>query len=200
MPSPGSSLWSQTSSLLTEPVFAGSIAGLLKEVTKPRRADDLQDESIGSFISRRFGSAIADNLTSAIYHGIYAGDIYRLSARSILGGLWSVEGKHGSLVKFSLGGMMGIPWPMRTIDVPVVQEYQSRPPLSGILEMAKKSSVFTFKAGIGDLAHTIEAKLLEASNVDIKVETLIKELKLKANSSKPQVRGNPRDRLSPMMV
>ena len=190
MPGSGSSLLSTLPRLLTEPVFAGSITGILKELTEPQRPDSLEDESIGSFISRRLGSGIADNMTSAFFHGIYAGDIYQLSARSILGSLWPIEERHGSVVRFMLRGILGTPLPMRSIDVPVTQDFRSRPPMSDILEMAKKSSVFTFKGGIGDLADRIRAKLQGSSNVDIKVETLVKKLQLKADACVPKVRGS----------
>lgn len=41
----------------------------------------LEDESIYSFFSRRFNKDIANNLVSAMVHGIYAGNIHQLSIK-----------------------------------------------------------------------------------------------------------------------
>jgi protoporphyrinogen/coproporphyrinogen III oxidase len=58
--------------------------GILSEPTKPGRDPSIKDESVGDFLTRRFGSAIADNFASAVIHGIYAGDIYKLSVRTAM--------------------------------------------------------------------------------------------------------------------
>ena len=187
MPGPGSSLLNNLSTVWTEPVFDGAISGTLTEVTKPQRPDDLHDESIGSFLSRRFGSALANNVVSAIFHGIYAGDIYKLSARSILAGAWETEKRHASIVKGLLLQAFGDLRPIAVDDLAIVTEYQRQPPMSEILETAKKSSVFTFKGGIGELADRIKFKLLETPNVDIKTKTFAKKMYLKPDTPVPKV-------------
>ncbi|KAJ1974809.1 oxygen-dependent protoporphyrinogen oxidase [Dimargaris xerosporica] len=60
------------------------------------------DESIYSFVSRRLGPAVADNLVSAMIHGIYAGDIRTLSVDATMRRLKDLERCHGSITK----GMM----------------------------------------------------------------------------------------------
>ena len=68
--------------LLREPIFSSALSSILAEfAVKPRRSN-LADESVGGFLERRFGKAITENLASAVYHGIYAGDIYETIAGS----------------------------------------------------------------------------------------------------------------------
>jgi oxygen-dependent protoporphyrinogen oxidase len=66
--------------------------------------DSVADESVDSFFRRRFGPRIADNLASAMVHGIYAADSRRLSVRSAFPSLWDAERSHGSVL---LGSMFG---------------------------------------------------------------------------------------------
>ncbi len=178
MPGPGSSSLQSFFSLATEPVFKGIISGMYGEFFKPNRPGDLEDESVGSFLSRRFGPPIADNLASAILHGIYAGDVYQLSVRSILPYLWNTESRYQSIIKGAWSRALGGPVPMADQDIKLIQDLANRPLATAKLEAIKKSSVFTFKHGIGELAETLEAKLQESPNVDIQQQTAIEELNL----------------------
>lgn len=66
---------------------------------RPKRSQDLQDESVGSFLRRRLGTSdLGDNVFSAMLHGIYAGDIEQLSAKSLMTRLWDWESEHGSII------------------------------------------------------------------------------------------------------
>ncbi|KPI39917.1 Protoporphyrinogen oxidase [Cyphellophora attinorum] len=77
-------LWNNIRSFITEPIWRGVFMGMLSEPTKPGRDPELKDESVGEFLTRRFGSAVADNFASAVIHGIYAGDIYKLSVHTAM--------------------------------------------------------------------------------------------------------------------
>ena len=188
MPGPGSTIMGNLFNIWSEPVFKGSISGILTEVLKLKRPDDLHDESIGSFLSRRFGSALTDNIASAVFHGVYAGDIYKLSARSILAQPWQWEARHGSVIEGGLASAIGLDQPITTDDLEIVKHYQKQPPMSDPLESAKKSSVFTFRGGIGELADRLETKLLETPNVNIKRKTLANKLALRTDTAAPKVR------------
>lgn len=63
-----------------------------------------EDESIRSFISRRFGQDIAEALIDPIISGIYGGNISKLSARSCLEVLWNAEKDYGSVVLAMMAG------------------------------------------------------------------------------------------------
>ena len=188
MPGPGSSLLPNIINVLSEPVFKGTIPGALSEVTKPRRLADVEDESIGSFLTRRFGSALADNIVSAVFHGIYAGDIYKLSARAILPSLWAIEWRNNSIIRGLLEQAFGGMQPIATSDLDVLKTLQSQPIMSDKLEAVKKSSVFTFKSGIGELADRLEAKLDESDNVLILENTDVGRIKLRSNATGEKVR------------
>ena len=197
MPGPGSSLLNILSSMISEPVFKGSLYGALTEVFRPR-PDNLDDESVGAFISRKFGPDVADNIVSAVLHGIYAGDIYQLSAKSILGKIYKTEEQYASVM---LGNVLEA-----TRDdslVPLLDLHMMRylkpfvvapngKPLPGteILAKVRASSVYTFKRGIGQLAESLEFALRKLSNVSILTDTPVESLKLVTygNTSKVSVR------------
>ncbi|XP_012216412.1 protoporphyrinogen oxidase isoform X2 [Linepithema humile] len=58
-----------------------------------------EDESIYSFIQRRFGQDIADKLISPMICGICAGDARKISVNFLLKSLFEAEQKHGSIIK-----------------------------------------------------------------------------------------------------
>ena len=57
-----------------------------------------EDESIGSFFRRRFGSASVDLIAQPLLGGIHAGDIESLSMRSLFPRLLELERAHGSVL------------------------------------------------------------------------------------------------------
>jgi oxygen-dependent protoporphyrinogen oxidase len=63
----------------------------------PRR--DEGDESIGAFITRRFGREAATYLAEPLLAGIHAGDVDRLSVRALFPRLVDAERTHGSLLR-----------------------------------------------------------------------------------------------------
>ena len=77
-----------------------SSAGKLRmatEVLRPRGGD--RDESIGSFIGRRFGREAVDYLAEPLLAGIHAGDVNRLSIHSLFPRLVALERSHGSVLR-----------------------------------------------------------------------------------------------------
>lgn len=81
----------------------GVFSGMIGEPFRRRRPADIEDESVGSFLTRRFNKSLANNLASAVLHGIYAGDVDQLSAKSLFPGLWRSEEIHGSLMRGVFG-------------------------------------------------------------------------------------------------
>ena len=63
----------------------------------PRR--DESDESIGAFMTRRFGQEATTYLAEPLLAGIHAGDVDRLSIRALFPRLVDAERKHGSLLR-----------------------------------------------------------------------------------------------------
>ena len=78
-----------------------SWAGKLRmggELFVPPRRDDA-DESIGAFMTRRFGREATTYLAEPLLAGIHAGDVDRLSIRALFPRLVDAERKHGSLLR-----------------------------------------------------------------------------------------------------
>lgn len=68
------------------------------EMCLPARTDD-EDESIGEFMRRRFGSEATDYLAEPLLAGIHAGDVDRLSIRALFPRFVHTERAHGSLLR-----------------------------------------------------------------------------------------------------
>jgi len=78
-----------------------SWAGKLRmgaELFVPRRRDE-SDESIGAFMTRRFGAEATTYLAEPLLAGIHAGDVNRLSAHALFPRLVSAERQFGSLLR-----------------------------------------------------------------------------------------------------
>jgi protoporphyrinogen/coproporphyrinogen III oxidase len=68
------------------------------ELFVPRRRDD-SDESIGAFMTRRFGTEATTYLAEPLLAGIHAGDVDRLSVRALFPRFVEEEAKYGSLLR-----------------------------------------------------------------------------------------------------
>jgi protoporphyrinogen/coproporphyrinogen III oxidase len=78
-----------------------SWAGKLRmaaELFVPRRRDD-SDESIGAFMTRRFGREASTYLAEPLLAGIHAGDVDRLSVQALFPRFVEAEREHGSLLR-----------------------------------------------------------------------------------------------------
>ena len=67
------------------------------EVFIPR--GDATQESVGAFFRRRFGRAMVDFVAEPLLAGIHAGDVDRLSMRSLFPRLIEAERTHGSVIR-----------------------------------------------------------------------------------------------------
>ena len=171
MPGPGQDLYTTAWSLFTEPVFKGLITSGLFEFKGPPRPEDLEDESVGSFFERRLRDpAVGNNMVSAVLHGIYAGDIYQLSIKSLFPSLWHHEGVDGSITRGTLRnlGNKTVSKPYR--DATLYAEMMGRLSSSPISQSMETASVYTFKQGIGQLSDALEKSLRGNKNVEFKMD------------------------------
>lgn len=84
-------------SLISTKILSGK--GKLRILAEPFISKGpTEDESVGEFLSRRVGSEAADYLADPVFSGIYAGDIYRMSKKEILGKLSENEQEFGSII------------------------------------------------------------------------------------------------------
>jgi oxygen-dependent protoporphyrinogen oxidase len=106
------------------------------EMFVPRR-EDSGDESIGSFMRRRFGSEAVEYLAEPLLAGIHAGDVDRLSIRALFPRFPETEQRFGSLLR----------------------AFRSQPRRAPSNEGAFKS----LPGGLSELVHALEAVLPSSS-------------------------------------
>jgi oxygen-dependent protoporphyrinogen oxidase len=148
--------------------------GVIKELLQPKRPAALSDETVGSFLARRIDKRIADNLVSAVFHGIYAGNIWQLSARTLFSMAWQLEDKYGSVVGGLLrmqhetdnGNMQILAHPY---NVDAARAMQSEIDLDlDLAENFKDASVFSFKGGMQTLARGLQDAMEKTGNIEIR--------------------------------
>ncbi len=74
---------------------------LLSEAFRPRKKSD-DDESLASFVRRRFGSETLDRLVQPLVGGIYTSDPEKLSLQATLPRFLTMEREHGSVIRATL--------------------------------------------------------------------------------------------------
>jgi protoporphyrinogen oxidase len=152
--------------VLTEPVFKGVLAGAAGEYFRSPRNPGLSDESIGSFLSRRMGSKdFANNMMSAVMHGIYAGDIWQLSAKSILTALWDAEGRYGSITNYLLETVFKGVVMKRYEDIELSSKFPWKALDASFRKNLTQSDVLTFRKGLRQVTDALEERLKENENV-----------------------------------
>ena len=89
----------RVSSLARSSLFTlGGKVRMAAEVVIPR-GGDRDDESIASFVRRRFGEEAAEYLAEPLLAGIHAGDAERLSMRALFPRLLDAERESGSVIR-----------------------------------------------------------------------------------------------------
>jgi len=170
---------------------SGLLAGALSvlfERNKPPRPHYLQDESIGSFIARRADKRIADNLVSAVFHGIYAGDIWKLSAKSLLEYLWYMEGKSGSITKHQLMRQNTDGPPQTEMNLWDAKVYErllnELHPNPEFIEKLSTSALYTFKNGMGQLVQRLKSQLAKDPNVEFRFDSPVQKYSMAQGNQK----------------
>ncbi|KAH6581605.1 hypothetical protein BASA61_008979 [Batrachochytrium salamandrivorans] len=164
----------------SQPIFKGVLGSLLREAFQLRQpvsniqksvatlgnTDDHGDESVESFIVRRFGQKVADNLVSAIMHGIYSGDISYLSARSTMGAIWEKERHYGSITAGMIANALGLKTPseIKAASNVTTQEISAMldttPAKKFIERVQAEASIYSFHGGMQVLTDRLVERLL----------------------------------------
>ncbi|WP_026905687.1 protoporphyrinogen oxidase [Paucisalibacillus globulus] len=63
------------------------------------KGEEMVDQSLGSFLRRRFGDELVDNEIEPLLSGIYSGDIDEMSLMATFPNFYQLEQKYGSLIK-----------------------------------------------------------------------------------------------------
>lgn len=158
------------------PLLKGLLSAGLFEPLKPRlskaQLSTDRDESVDAFFRRRFGDNVANNLASAMVHGIYAASSSQLSLRSAFPSLWEAEKKYGSVV---IGMLLGT-----KTGAEKAEEKREWAELGELGKEREKWSLYGIKGGLG----TMTDKLLESIScrgVEIILGEPIRKIELSSN-------------------
>jgi oxygen-dependent protoporphyrinogen oxidase len=175
LPSPSRGLMRNLWTLFTEPAFSGYLTDLAYEMSKAPRAADVEDESVGAFISRRVNRQLVDKVASAVLHGIYAGDAWQLSARSVLSDAWWAERQSGSVFR----GMMEMQregWMKRKHADLMAFLTAAQRPSEGVVRQVKDASTVTLDGGMQMFAERMRSVLEKIGSVEFKLDTEVKSV------------------------
>jgi len=75
----------------------GLAGACLHDLKAPKSV--LEDETIASFIERRFNHRLAETVMDPLTKGIFGGDIHTLSMRSCFPKIWGLEQEYGSILR-----------------------------------------------------------------------------------------------------
>lgn len=139
---------------LGKPWLWRAFPALLTEWAKPKGG--CPDESIASFMNRRLGSFVTDQLVDPMTKGIYAGDIHHLSMKSCFPKLFQYEKDRGSITKALFSQKK------RAEDTPFIKK-------------VKKSSLYTLQGGLSTLVDCIADRL----DIEWRLETPVTAIKKK---------------------
>ncbi|KAG4302371.1 hypothetical protein PCK1_001353 [Pneumocystis canis] len=165
------------------PIFRSLLWAIICEPFKPTRNKNITDETISSFISRRFNKSVSENIVSALIHGIYSGDIDDLSVKSVLPYFWKYEELYGSVLKGFL--FHGISLNRDERNIKSIIEKDSK----DIIEKTKDIYMYSFKNGLITLINAISKDLLSKNNIYIYFNSEVQSLefnhvfKVKTNTS-----------------
>jgi oxygen-dependent protoporphyrinogen oxidase len=159
--------------LLGTPLLgAASKLRMLGDLMLPARSTK-EDESIASFITRRFGTAAAERLAAPLLGGIYAGDIGELSVHATFPQLVELERRYGSLIV----GLFSAQAKSQAAGLPASGRPRRR--LSRALDVARwlrrqdghaPSPFCSLRSGMGRLIDALAEKLPSgAARVGVKV-------------------------------
>lgn len=173
----------------TSKLFEGLWKGLLAEPFRKRRPEDVTDESVGSFVSRRVHPKVSRNLVSAILHGIYGGDVDRLSIRSVYPLAYKDEWEHGSFIM----GMLKRRFYRKSHLTKYEQQlWDDLAPLNRPLLAffaSEDVTMLSFADGMETLAYALAWHLNKFPNVRIKKQSTVKSISLDSHPDMPmQVR------------
>ncbi|KAI8938448.1 hypothetical protein NX059_004340 [Plenodomus lindquistii] len=167
-------------SLWRSGILAG-IMGIARDAMTEPRPHHLMDETIGAFLTRRMDKRLADNVVSAGLHGIYAGDVHQLSARTLFGVPWALERRYGS----AIGGFFKMHSNQefaQTMSIVHPYDYDLAQALNDEIDLdddfakeLKAAAMFTFTGGLQMLVSSLKDAVTSRGNVEVKTETPVQD-------------------------
>lgn len=139
-----------------EPFSKPLIRFLANDLLAPKKS--VTDESINDFVTRRFGSEVADYLVGALICGICAGDSKQISVNFLMKKLFDYEQKYGNISK----GLVSNVFNLKNRE----PETQSNLLLKAIKE---KWNVYSFKNGLETLTKALESNIKSTNKVNFEL-------------------------------
>ena len=124
----------------TSPLLSGSgkLRVLKEPFTKPRT--ETGDESLGSFLRRRIGDEMVENIVKPAIGSVYLSDVDQMSVQVSFGQFAKLEQEHGSLVR----GMIAL-----------MRQRKEERKASGEPKPARKPPFATLKTGLMELVEAV---------------------------------------------
>lgn len=173
---------------LNEPLLRPLVPAAFNLPFRKLRDPKVRDESVTQFLLRTTGSKrLGDNLASATAHGIYAGDIDKLSARGWLGRLWTYETTNHGVFDYWSDMMKQPIYRLSYSDIQLVTSVYDGPrQMEQFMSICKNffKRTYTFKGGMGNLIDALHSTLSLTSNVEIKTEANISKIRKLASGGK----------------
>lgn len=157
----------------------GLFKSILSEPFKPVKLKTGEDISVGEFFNRKFGSRhLVDNLASAGLHGIYAGNAYKLSIRSLLPKVVDLTNQHGTIFN-SVLRLMVKPKSAKELS-PVLKEYEKLispdADLKQLQLQLKPYPMLRLEKGLQQLPLSLGKYLSKQPNVALKYNSNIRSI------------------------
>ncbi|KAM7200496.1 hypothetical protein V8F33_003942 [Rhypophila sp. PSN 637] len=168
-------LVSQIASLFTEPAFKDLFPSLRNWYKTRVPSVKEVDVSVGDYLAGRFGSrSLVDNLMSAMIHGIYGGDVWKLSVDS---SPLRWRKRHTDYLQSLMSKARGVTWAPGP-DVELLYSFllDQKPALLAWNEPADEFAWMWFRDGFSTLTNGLAAWLRERPNVTIKLNQSIDSL------------------------
>lgn len=179
-------LWNLLQTITAEPLFQGLFSGILKCFISRRQPHIGEDDSVGNLLRRLLGEKVAENIGSAVIHGLYAGDMNQLSARALTSGLWSLEKRISRFKDYLSFRALQTHRRDRTLrsvenqrsifEAMMLENIRNGP--AGELEKRnfEDVSVFSFTGGIGHLTDRLGEALRQTPNVHVLMNTRVESI------------------------
>ncbi|KAF7545024.1 hypothetical protein G7046_g9656 [Stylonectria norvegica] len=175
--------------MIKEPLFTEAMWGGLGLLLRAFRNNQLptEDQSVADWIQEiSWSRAAADNFASAMVHGIYGGDIDKLSARSVLDRIY-----WGWYLPSAGPEARPMPYPDRDLLRTLGQDKEIQK-----LALKPKGSLIHFgPAGMQSLTDALTAALEAQPNIDIKLNTSVKQLSYDEAEQTINISGSKPDSL-----
>src|ERR1700733_1953598 len=140
-------------SLLTTSLLSANTKWNLLAEPLRRTHPPTEDESIASFVRRKFGNSLLDNLAAPFVSGVYAGDPEKLSLRSAFPQVHEWEKNHGSLLRGA------------------IRKMRSRPKNPNA---QKVRGICSLQNGVGSLFDALGANLGDLARLGVGVDSVIR--------------------------